>query len=57
MDGLYKITLPYACCGLVVAGGRVIDAAPIVGWMVGRTLATVMLWIRKKQGRIEWIAK
>jgi len=52
---LYRVTLPYACCGFLLEDGRVVEAAPIIGWMKGRTLATVELWIHKKGGKLELI--
>ena len=29
-DGLYQVTTPYLCAGLVVRGGRVVRCAPIL---------------------------
>lgn len=42
------VSLPYATYGIAVAGGRVVDAAPIAGWMVGRDERYVADWLRRK---------
>lgn len=49
-DGLYQVTTSYMCAGLVVAQGRVVDAAPILGWTRGKAPEVVYAWISKKQG-------
>ncbi|MBA2708542.1 MAG: hypothetical protein H0U59_12130 [Gemmatimonadaceae bacterium] len=53
MSDTYRITTDYMCCGVVVDDGIVIEAAPIMGWSVGKTLAAVSAWVVKKQGTIE----
>jgi hypothetical protein len=31
-----SVDLPWACFGLIVECGRVVEAAPIYGWMTGK---------------------
>ncbi len=37
-----QIIAPHFCAGIVVARGVVIDAAPIIRWLVGRDLDWVI---------------
>lgn len=54
---LYRIELPYACCGILVnESGVVVEAAPIVGWMKGKFLPAVMPWVFKNHGLIYQVA-
>ena len=50
---LIQIDLPYACFGIVVRHGKVIDAAPIGNWMVGKLWKDIKPWIAKKNGKYE----
>lgn len=50
---LYQVTLPYACAGIIVRNKRVVEAAPIFGWMRGRTVSEVSSWVRGKRGKFE----
>lgn len=47
-----RVVLDYACYGIEVEGDRVVDAAPIARWMIGKTLDEVTRWITRKGG--EW---
>lgn len=40
-DGLYQAEAPYACAGFVVERGRVVKAAPILGWLKGKEFVKV----------------
>lgn len=48
---LIWVDLPYACFGLIVRGGRVVDAAPIARWSVGKDERFVADYYRKKGAR------
>lgn len=52
---LYRATLPHYCCGLIVANGMVVDAAPIAFWAVKqrKTLAEFERWAKSKGGTVE----
>lgn len=45
-----RVELPYAVFGIEVMEGRVIDAAPIGSWMIGKETSFIREWIRKKGG-------
>ena len=48
---LYRVTLPYAVCGLEVdAAGVVVRAAPLLHWAVGKRVAVVAGWVRRRGG-------
>jgi hypothetical protein len=49
---LWQVTVPYACYGIVVSRGKVIEAAPIANWMVGKSEQFVSGWIAMKKGKI-----
>jgi hypothetical protein len=44
------VSLPYATYGIEVRGGRVVDAAPIAHWMIGKETSFIREWIHKKGG-------
>lgn len=49
-EQLFQVTTGYFCCGLVVQGDRVIEAAPIMRWAVNRTLVSIRGWVHAKNG-------
>jgi hypothetical protein len=49
----YRIELPYAVFSIVVRGEHVWSAAPIGRWMVGRPLATIEHWVKRRGGSIQ----
>ena len=54
MGTLVRITLDYACFGVVVDGmGLINDAAPIGRWMIGKNIRTVFKWAKGKGGSVE----
>lgn len=50
---LYRAILPYYCCGLIVLDDRVVDAAPIARWSVGKSLDEFKRWAATKRGAVE----
>jgi hypothetical protein len=50
---LYRLTSSYFCCGFVTKDSIVIDAAPIIKWMKGKTLIQVYNWCIKKSIKFE----
>ena len=48
MDQWVWVSLPYATYGVAVRDGRVVAAAPIARWMVGRRWLDVLGWLRRK---------
>jgi len=49
---LYVVDLPYAYFGIIVVGDKVLWAAPIGKWMVGRSVAAVRAWLSHRRGRL-----
>lgn len=50
---LYRVLLPYATFGIIINGGRCVEAAPIGKWMIGKTLEYLTGWVRTKRGSLE----
>jgi hypothetical protein len=50
---LIRISAPHFCAGADVKDGKIIDAAPIIKWMKGRTLWWVRKYCEKKKWEIE----
>jgi len=61
MPQLIQITLPYACAGIVVESphleARCIRAAPIFGWMLGKTLRQIEVWVLSKHGVLQGVGE
>jgi Rad3-related DNA helicase len=51
----YQVTTGYYCCGVDVQGGKVIAAAPIMKWSIGKEWGKVAEWVAKKNGKVEAI--
>jgi hypothetical protein len=51
------VSLPYATYGIATRDGRVVDAAPIARWMVGKDQAYVAKWLRRKGATWQEIKK
>lgn len=49
---MYRVTLSYACYGIAVCAGRVVDTPPIAKWMEGKTFAEVEQWVKNKGGTV-----
>lgn len=49
---LIWVSLPYATYGIEVEDGKVVDAAPIAKWMIGKPETEVAAWLRKKGAQI-----
>jgi hypothetical protein len=47
---LHRVVLPYACSGVIVAGGRVVHSAPIARWPTGTTLQQLAARVGKQEG-------
>jgi hypothetical protein len=50
---LFRVTLPYACFGVYVFDGRVVETAPIFKWALYKNWNEAQKWISSKGGRIE----
>lgn len=52
-ETLYRVTLSYACFGVIGKGGIVIEAAPIARWMEGKSIEAARSWVKSKHGIFE----
>jgi hypothetical protein len=42
---------PYPCFGIKVTAEKVVDAAPIARWMIGKDVVSIKRWIERSGGR------
>lgn len=49
---LFWVDTGYACGGVICQNGRVIEAAPIYRWMVGRSMAEIEKGLRRRCRRL-----
>ena len=47
-ESLWRITAPHFCAGLVVRDGKVVRAAPILAWAVGKEWLVVKRYMVRK---------
>lgn len=55
--GLYRITLTYACFGIVIHNGVCTEAAPIAIWMIGKHKSIITKWLRERNAIIEFVCE
>lgn len=48
---LWWVDLSYAYCGILVADGKVVWAAPIMHWAKGKPWGSVIAWIKSNGGK------
>lgn len=49
---LFQVTTGYFCAGIVVKNGRVVEAAPILRWSIGKPIGAVVAWAESKGGEV-----
>ncbi len=49
------VSLPYATYGIAIRGTRVVEAAPIARWMVGKNTRDVASWLERKGAIVRWL--
>jgi hypothetical protein len=54
---LVQVNLSYACAGVVVQGNRIVRAAPILGWSVGKQVRDLVDWARMKGGEVRIVSR
>jgi len=54
---LYQITTSYFCCGIVIEGGFVTEAAPIMNWSVGKSKDEIREWLKKKKAKVVLVSE
>ncbi len=53
MTILLRITQAQACFGLVIIGGRIVRAAPIAGWTLGKQGRAVATYYQRRGAVVE----
>lgn len=53
MKMLYWINVHYACYGVIVEDGVIIEAPPIAKWSTGKTFEEFQVFVKKKKGIIK----
>ncbi len=48
-----SVDLPYACFGLIIERGIVVEAAPIAGWATGKPAREVLEYFKRKGAKLE----
>jgi hypothetical protein len=49
---LYQIDVGYACFGVYFRDNIVVEVAPIVRWMLGKSFVIIEKWVQDKKGKI-----
>jgi hypothetical protein len=52
MPELKEVKLGYACFGIEVDDGKIVNAAPIAKWMIGKSIVAIERWVKSKNGKI-----
>lgn len=57
MTILYQVKAPHFCAGLIVDETRVIDAAPILRWSMGKTRKYLKDYFERKGWKVAFVKK
>lgn len=52
---LLRIVSSFFVAGAIVRDGRIVDAAPIIGWMRGRSVEYVRGYVARRGWAAEWV--
>lgn len=52
-EKLFSVSTDYFTAGILVKNKRIIKAAPILKWSIGKTLSQLENWLRTKNGKIQ----
>lgn len=52
MKTLYWINLSYACYGIIVEDGIIIETPPIAKWATGKTFEEFKVFLKRKNGKV-----
>lgn len=48
MSQLYQVTAPHFCAGVIVRGGFIVEAAPILKWTIGQPYLKLGVYCKQK---------
>lgn len=52
---LWRVVAPHFCAGLITRDDVVVDAAPILGWTIGRTRAELRAYFARKRWSVSHV--
>ncbi len=54
---MYQVTAPHFCAGLIVDGEKVVRAAPILGWTVGKSRDELRRYFARKKWSVRYVCR
>ena len=57
MERLFWIDIKYACFGIISENDKIIQTAPIVKWMIGKSLQEIKPYLKIKKAKVIEIKK
>lgn len=54
---LFRVTAPHFCAGLVVRDDKVVEAAPILRWTIGKSIYWLVGYFAGKEWTCEKVAQ
>jgi len=55
--GLWRVSARHLCAGIIVRDGEVVEAAPILRWMIGSPLREIADYCSRRGWKLERLAK
>lgn len=55
MQRLYRIQTDYYTAGVITKSGRIIKAAPVLKWAIGKPITKLQRWAKKKGAKFEMV--
>jgi len=52
---MIRITAPHFCAGAIFRHGKIVEAAPIIKWMIGRSVADMRRYCEQMAWRFEML--
>ena len=50
---LWRVTYRNVCAGVLVSDSKIVSAAPVLRWSVGKSLKFLQHWVKLKRGTVE----
>lgn len=54
---LLRVQMPYFTAGAEAEAGRVVKAAPVLEWAVGKSVADLARWVLRRKGEISVVER
>lgn len=52
---MIRIDAPHFCAGAIVQNGKIVKSAPIIKWMINKTVAQIMSYCKQKNWSCEYL--